>query len=1115
MVIDSLCDQARDGDLAVAWLYCDHGAQREQTVINMMGAILKRLVGSEVPKDIQKAFQEKRRPLLTNLLSMLKTAIDSLPQVFICIDALDEFLPEDLPELLVSLRDIVLKSPKTRIFLTGRPYIREDIQEYFGGAVVIPIVPKTEGVRGYLKMRLDKDNKRREMKEEFRTEIVRTILENMSDMCVELFVVVPSISNVYLRATVSRFLLASLIIDAVLREKTIGQRKKKLAEMARGKGLSDAYTATLKQLKPKEGDEPELGLKALMWMSCSERPLRVEELCHALGVEIGSADLDLENAPSSQTLLESCLGLATVDKSSSTVRLVHFTLQEHLLSDPILFHSPHSIIAEVCLTYLNFGPVRELSPTLLSAPSTMPFLEYASCFWGEHTRSGVTENTKALALKLLDRFDENISAQLLLLRYERRNFSGPSFDGAEGPVGFTGLHGAAFLGIVEIFAAISVTKEWNFNAVDCMGCTALIWAVQRGQEAVVKVLLEKKDVNPDQADTNYGQTPLAWAAVLGHEGIVKMLVERKDVDPNQADTEYGRTPLAWAAKKGHEKVVKMLLEREDVNADQPDTKYGRTPLAWAAKHGHEGVVKMLLERKDVNPDQPDTNYSQTPLLFAAKKGHGRVVKMLLERKNVDPNHVDTIFGRTALALGAEGGHVEVVKVLLERKDVDPNLEDSQYGRTPLSLGAEGGHAEIVKMLLKREDVDPSHVDTIFGQTPLAIRAEGGHVEVVKMLLEREDVDPDQAETKFGRTPLGLGAAGGHVEVVRMLLEREDVNPDHADTEYGRTPLWWAALGGYKRIVKMLLERKDVNPNLKNTENFSMPLSWKVGNGCVEIVGADRGDNEGSDVGGSEGSDWEDSDGSCSVKPGDYERDSDSEDNVDSDVGDSEGSDVGDNDSSFSLNPGDFYWEDGDGPNPEDNESSDPEDDEGSSPGDDEDSDCEDGEPVVAPLSLVPPKEDGAARILVDPDNANSDKFNHGGQSSLPPSPGNKDKSVVEIRSGSPDINADITHFKSQPSHTPTDPDGREPASDPKDSIPTSPNNNPPATESPMSLQPSPTLSLKVSYPLRKTNTHPQNIRSTLPVVVNRYWVIAVFICLLAFLAYILPSWLPDTFPFHQ
>ena len=93
-----------------------------------------------------------------------------------------------------------------------------------------------------------------------------------------------------------------------------------------------------------------------MWVLYPEQPLRTQELCYALEVAIGSADLYPENVPALPTLLASFLGLITSKPASSTVRLVHFTLQEHHLSrDPTLFHSPRSTITEVCLTYLNLG----------------------------------------------------------------------------------------------------------------------------------------------------------------------------------------------------------------------------------------------------------------------------------------------------------------------------------------------------------------------------------------------------------------------------------------------------------------------------------------------------------------------------------------------------------------------------------------------------------------------------------------------------------------------------------------------------------------------------------------------------------------------------------------
>jgi len=587
------------------------------------------------------------------------------------------------------------------------------------------------------------------------------------------------INDVYLPKVLSRFLLVSLNIDAILAEVTIRRRRKKLNEMTQGNGLSEAYTKTLARIKAQKGYKLVLGLKALMWVLYSERPFQAEELCHALGVEIGSADLDPEDVPALRTVLASCLGLITVEGSfSRTVRLVHFTLKEYLTSDPTLFHNPHSAIAEVCLTYLNFGFVRDLSPTLRRAPSTTPLLEYASVYWWRHTGRGVTENIKILALRLLDRFDEHISVQLLY-HHNREIFWRLGHHSAR-LTGFTGLHGVAFFGIEEMVSAVLDMREWDVNAADGTGNTALTWAATRGHDGVVKRLLERKDVNPDQPDTEYGQTPLSWAAGNGHVGIVRMLLERGDVNPDQPDTYFGQTPLSWAAEEGHGGVVNMLLERKDVNPDQPDTEYGRTPLSWAAGNGHVGIVKMLLERKDVNPDQPDTFYGRAPLSWAARSRHEGVVNMLLERK-----------------------------------DVNPDQPDTEYGRTPLSWAAGSGHEGVTNMLLERKDVNPDQPDTLYGQTPLSWAARSGHEGVVNMLLGRGDVNPDQPDTFFGRTPLSWAAGSGHQAIVEILLERRDVNPDRPDTKYGRTPLSWATWRGREGVVKMLLERKNIHPTMPN------------------------------------------------------------------------------------------------------------------------------------------------------------------------------------------------------------------------------------------------------------------------------------------------------------
>ena len=188
-MIDALCDQAKKEDIAVACLYYDFLAQQEQTIANMMGAILKQLVGrGDIPGNVREAFQEGKKEIggrglrVADLTRMLRIVVASLPQVFICIDALDECLPKNLPELLESLRDIVWEIPKTRIFLTARSHVKEIIQRYFAKAIVLPISPNTEDIRNYLEMRLDRDVEPEAMDNDLRVDIESGILGKMSDM---------------------------------------------------------------------------------------------------------------------------------------------------------------------------------------------------------------------------------------------------------------------------------------------------------------------------------------------------------------------------------------------------------------------------------------------------------------------------------------------------------------------------------------------------------------------------------------------------------------------------------------------------------------------------------------------------------------------------------------------------------------------------------------------------------------------------------------------------------------------------------------------------------------------------------------------------------------------
>ena len=465
--------------------------------------------------------------------------------------------------------------------------------------------------------------------------------------------------------------------------------------MTDGLGLEGAYSETLSRIKGQGEEEARLGMATLMWISHSERPLKIDELCHALGVEIGSPDLDGDNVPSVGTLLSSCQGLVTVDKEASTVRLIHFTLLEYLRAHPELFGRAHSTIAETCLSYLNSNQVTALSTTP-PYPDT-PFLEYSSLYWGVHAKRDLSDCARLLVLKLFDNYNNHISPKVLL-NAQKPRFSYVNFDK---PSRFSGLHCASFFGIVEVVTGFVEMKDCDINQTDSIDFTPLTWASRNGHGGVVKILLGRDDVNPDKQD-KYGRTPLWAATENGHEGVVEMLLARDDVNPEKPD-KYGQTPLCSAASNGHEGVVKILLRRDNVNPDKPG-EYKKTPLCCASWNGHEGVVKILLRRDDVNTNHPD-NCRQTPLCGAVTNGHEGVVKILLEQDDVDPNSQD-MDGETPLWRAARFGYERVVKILLERGDVDPDKPD-KHGRTPLSCATEYGHTAVIALLQLVTSATPS------------------------------------------------------------------------------------------------------------------------------------------------------------------------------------------------------------------------------------------------------------------------------------------------------------------------------------------------------------------------------------------------------------------------
>ena len=135
LVIDKLCNEAVKGDPAVACFYFDFASRSEQSPVNMLGSLLRQLVSGQgkIPEAISEEFQNEKSVIggrglqVSGILKMFQTIAAARP-TFVCVDALDECVPEHRTVVLESLGQMLTGSPNTRLFMTGRPHVRSEVE---------------------------------------------------------------------------------------------------------------------------------------------------------------------------------------------------------------------------------------------------------------------------------------------------------------------------------------------------------------------------------------------------------------------------------------------------------------------------------------------------------------------------------------------------------------------------------------------------------------------------------------------------------------------------------------------------------------------------------------------------------------------------------------------------------------------------------------------------------------------------------------------------------------------------------------------------------------------------------------------------------------------------
>ena len=193
LVIDTLRKQTRGHNIAVIFLYCDYQAHKDQSAVNMIGSLVRQaaLRAQRIPNEIKSAFEESKREggdglQLPDLVKLFVKVAGHTEVVYIVVDAVDEVLPRHRFEFLRALRDILQDAPNVRLFLTGRPYIRAEVDKRLTKkACAIHIVADQGDIARYVTRKMEDDEDDGDlglMPYDLKRDIMKTLLEKASEM---------------------------------------------------------------------------------------------------------------------------------------------------------------------------------------------------------------------------------------------------------------------------------------------------------------------------------------------------------------------------------------------------------------------------------------------------------------------------------------------------------------------------------------------------------------------------------------------------------------------------------------------------------------------------------------------------------------------------------------------------------------------------------------------------------------------------------------------------------------------------------------------------------------------------------------------------------------------
>ena len=470
-----------------------------------------------------------------------------------------------------------------------------------------------------------------------------------------------------------------------------------------------------------ETDDIDRCKRIFLWVAAVKRPLTLEELREATGIEPLQQNWDSSRFVNDMNqAIACCGGLVFVEEEDQAVHFTHYSVKQYLLSKAIgaslgLYYMDlekcDAEVGAVCVTYLNFGIFsRQVARTTGKGQSISSIPSVVLKETLPHRTLG---NKVALALLQRQRKTSNalsrpleeasgdteafrkqkIQDQFSFLSYARGFWLEHTKSATRLNSPIVGRLWSNLINEANL-PGPSTSISWTYEDWKRGAKTVIDWMIEQNHYFLAQLMVSRVDL-PDDAF----QCLLDGAMASEDRRLVKTILGSGRVPKSVLGS-----ALPLAVEKGDVGLVKQLISLgADVNARSVTGGQklpGPTALQAAAASGHMEVMEMLLAAgADINA--PAREYKgRTALQAAAESGHIEVVEMLLAKgANINaPVNVD--YGQTALQAAAESGHMEVVEMLLA-KGADINAQAGLLGYTALQAASRGGYTQIVELLRKK------------------------------------------------------------------------------------------------------------------------------------------------------------------------------------------------------------------------------------------------------------------------------------------------------------------------------------------------------------------------------------------------------------------------------